>query len=262
MQMVTAFKSAGGSFDTDAQAFFTAAGITDSTQKSAVNQLVLDLKSASIWTKMVAIYPFVGGTSTTHKYNLKDPRDLDAAFRLTFSGTVTQDANGITPNGTTGFADTHYVDSTSGTLDSFHCSYYSRTAAQSGSTAEIGALGGGFRIQLRCRDSLNAAGCGIQNGISSVSSITDGSGLFTASRTVTATANLMIRGSNNAITQSSTGRPTASLYIGAINNGGTAQLFSNKNCAFVSFGQGLTTTEMGNLNTAVVTFQTTLGRNV
>ena len=67
--------------DTDAQAFITATGITDNTQKNSINQLVLDLKSYGVWSKIKAIYPFVGGTATTHKFNLKDPRDLDAAYR-------------------------------------------------------------------------------------------------------------------------------------------------------------------------------------
>ena len=78
-------KAGGVSYDADAQTFFTAASITDTTQKSAVNQLVLDLKSANIWTKFKAIYPFVGGTSTTHKYNLVKPTDSDAAYRLSCS---------------------------------------------------------------------------------------------------------------------------------------------------------------------------------
>jgi len=42
------------SVDPDAQAFITAASITDPTQQSAINQLVLDLKGYSIWTKMKA----------------------------------------------------------------------------------------------------------------------------------------------------------------------------------------------------------------
>lgn len=77
---------AGRGADADALAFITAANITDTTQKSAVTQLVTDLKSANIWTKMKAIYPFVGGTASSHRFNLKDPRDLDVAFRLVFNG--------------------------------------------------------------------------------------------------------------------------------------------------------------------------------
>ena len=64
---VGTFASSGGvvSYDSDAQAFFTASGITDLTQKNAVNQLVLDLKSNSLWTKIKALYPIVGGNANT-----------------------------------------------------------------------------------------------------------------------------------------------------------------------------------------------------
>jgi len=96
--------SGGFLYDADALAFITAASITDNTQKTAVNTLVTDLKTYNIWTKMKALYPFVGGSATSHKYNLKDPRDLDAAFRLVLNGGWTHSATGVTPNGTTGYA--------------------------------------------------------------------------------------------------------------------------------------------------------------
>ena len=70
--------------DTDAQAFVTAAGLTSSTQASAINTLVTSLKSAGIWTKMKAIYPMVGGSAASHKFNLKDPKDLDGSYRISF----------------------------------------------------------------------------------------------------------------------------------------------------------------------------------
>jgi len=94
------------SFDPDAQAFITAANITNSTQQTAINTLVVGLKADNIWTKMSAIYPIVGGTATNHKYNLKDPRDLDVAFRLGFYGGITHSSNGMLFNGTNGWADT------------------------------------------------------------------------------------------------------------------------------------------------------------
>lgn len=98
------------SVDPDAQAFITAAGITDPTQQSAINTLVVDLKSDGLWTKMIAIYPLVGGTASSQKYNLKDPRDLDVAYRLTFYGGWVHDSNGITGNFTNTFADTYIVN--------------------------------------------------------------------------------------------------------------------------------------------------------
>jgi hypothetical protein len=94
--------------DPDAQAFITAAGITNTTQQNAIDNLVVGLKADSLWTTMQALYPFVGGTASSHKYNLKDPRDLDVAYRLAFFGGWTHDANGVTPNGTNAYADTFY----------------------------------------------------------------------------------------------------------------------------------------------------------
>jgi hypothetical protein len=99
---------AASSFDPDAQAFITAAGITDPTQQTAIDNLVIGLKTDGLWTNMQAIYPLVGGTASSHKYNLKDPRDLDAAYRLAFFGGWTHNANGITGNGANTYADTFY----------------------------------------------------------------------------------------------------------------------------------------------------------
>ena len=62
--------SGGVTFDTDAQAFITAASISDSTQQTAINTLVTDLKTYNIWSKMKALYPMVGGSASTHKWNL------------------------------------------------------------------------------------------------------------------------------------------------------------------------------------------------
>jgi len=115
--------------DADAQAFISAAGITDLTQAAAINTLVNDLKTYGIWTKMKAIYPFVGGSATSHKFNLKDPRDLDAAFRLVFNGGWTHASTGAKPNGTTGYAKTFYNPSSN--LTPF-LGYYSITNGNTG----------------------------------------------------------------------------------------------------------------------------------
>ena len=114
------------SFDTDALAFFSAAGITDNTQKLAVDKLVKDLKSYGLWTKMYAIYPFVGGTATTHKFNLKNPVDSDGAYRLVFNGGWVHSSTGILGNGTNTYANTK-VPMNLLPQNSAHLSIYSRT---------------------------------------------------------------------------------------------------------------------------------------
>ncbi len=59
--------------DPDASAFFsrvTAAGGTlTTTEQNAVNTLVLDMKTAGIWTPMKAIYPMVGASAAACAQN-------------------------------------------------------------------------------------------------------------------------------------------------------------------------------------------------
>jgi hypothetical protein len=252
----------GGGLDSDAQAFLTAISNSDPTIESAINQLVLDLKAASIWTKMQGIYPFVGGSATSHKYNLKDPQDTDAAFRLTFSGTVTHNANGITGNGTTGYADTHYNLSTHGTLNSQHISIYSRTGTnETNNDVDIGGRDGTNVVRLDIASFSTAQGFNQASALNTVAN-TSGLGFFVNSRTASTGYRIQIRGTNNNITRTSSAKPSASLYIAALNNNGSATAFSARNFAFASVGTGLTQTEAADFDTAVVTFQTTLGRNV
>jgi hypothetical protein len=95
--------------DTDSAAFITAAGLTNSTHISAVRRLVSALKYEGLWTKLKAVYPFVGGTATSHRFNLKDPRAVAAAFYLDFNGGWTHDSTGALPSGTNGWANTNLV---------------------------------------------------------------------------------------------------------------------------------------------------------
>src|SRR6478736_2350183 len=112
--------------DPDAQAFLSAAGITDPTISSAINTLVVTAKANGWWTKCSAIYPLVGGIASAHKYNLKDPRDLDAAFRIDFNGSWTHSATGILSTG--GYANSFLVPNTHLPFEDTHISAYSRTS--------------------------------------------------------------------------------------------------------------------------------------
>jgi hypothetical protein len=131
---------AGTSYDSDAQAFFTAAGITNTTQKDAVNQLVLDLKAASVWTKLKVIYPFVGGDATKHSYNLKNP----AAFQITWSGGWTHSSTGAAGNGTNAKGETGFNPNTE-----FADNDYAYIGVYVGGTSESGEF-----IPIGCRDGI------------------------------------------------------------------------------------------------------------
>lgn len=78
--------------DADVQAWVTATGISNAGVIAAYNTFVIAWKAAGYWTNTKIIHPYTTDAGTgapalaQMKYNLKDPRDLDAAFRLTASG--------------------------------------------------------------------------------------------------------------------------------------------------------------------------------
>lgn len=258
-----------GGLDPDAQAFLTASGITDSTISSAINTLVTTMKSDGIWTKMKAIYPMVGGTASTHKWNLKDPRDLDAAFRLSFAGGWTHSATGALPNGTNGFADTKIIPTNILTANNWHLSYYSRTNNAIGVDFDLGTGDnqGYYSTSLFLRRSNNT--CGFDSGTASSgkrisASSMDSSGFFVGK--ITASNDRKFLRNNSLLVSSSTPANNElhnySILLAGYNNIGTPQFFGSKECAFLTIGDGLTDTEASNLYTAVQAFQTTLIRQV
>jgi hypothetical protein len=88
--------SIAGSYDSDAQAYITAASVSAGAHSDAVDAFVTGLKSASLWTKMRAYYPLYGTAYSTSKFNLKDTANTDAAGRLTEFGSFTYAADGAT----------------------------------------------------------------------------------------------------------------------------------------------------------------------
>ena len=255
----------------DAQAFVTAANIEDQVQADAINTLVIDLKANNIWNSMSALYPFVGGTATQHKFNLKNPLNTDAAFRLVFNGGWTHSSDGALPNGTNAYADTKLNPLSVLTLYSNHISYYSRTNNNSGVDFDmgVGTNLGYMSNSLFIRRSSNTAGYDSGNVISTnrisfsnANSLGFYNGSITANNSRKYYKNGVSQISNTTIlTQDNS---NANIFIGAYNeyNGSGASYYGTKQCAFASIGAGLTDTDATNFYTAVQTFQTTLGRQV
>jgi hypothetical protein len=250
--------------DADAQAFLNSAEITDLTQANAINTLVTDLKTQGLWTKMKAIYPFVGGTASTHKWNLKDPRDLDAAYRLVFNGGWTHSSNGATPNGTNGYADTKLIPSSVLTTSSAHFSKYNRTNdlvnfKLDGSAVVLSSPETFFQHNY------TGANAVIGNVTSLISyTPTDTRGLFNVTRTATNTIKAFRNTTNlGSNTTSITLLPNRSVFLGArnIDSSGT-DFYNSYQAAFASIGDGLSDSEAAALYTAVQTYQTTLSRQV
>jgi hypothetical protein len=249
--------------DLDALAFINAAGITNLTQKSAINSLVLDLKNNSLWTKCTAIYPMVGGTATTHKFNLKNPADTNAAFRLSFTGGWTHSSTGAKPNGTNAFADTFLIPNTSLQLNNVHLSYYSRTN-QTFTDVLLGAANASYNngLYLLPKNTPNNEYTRMNQSVfTNPTGHANTFGFFNASRLISTEFKSYRNGSLvNTITVNSSGLSTAKIYIGAANI--SPIQYTSCECAFSSIGTGFTAAETTTFYNIVQTYQTTLGRQV
>jgi hypothetical protein len=257
-------------FDPDAQAFITAAVITDSTQQNAVNQLVLDMKTANIWTKMKAVYPFIGGTATSHKWNLKNPLDTDAAFRLVFNGGWTHSANGALPNGTNGYANTYFNISTAFTVaNRASVGGYWRTALPNagsffGVNTPIVPTGTNSRFWITHNGIPNKDHYAGGTALLRDSTVISYSGFSAFSRR-SATDMFAIKKDGTYLTLTTsvlTPFSNENLPLAGRISSGSYSSFSNSQLALAYISDDITQAEMTSLRTAVDTFQTTLGRNV
>ena len=246
--------------DADAQAFITATGISG-TNATATNKLVIDLKAANIWAKMKCIYPFVGTTSASQKYNLKDARDLDAAYRLTFFGGGTFSANGYQLNGTNSYANTFLAPNVMA-LNSIHGSVYLQqdnaiNGAAFGSEVAV-TFANGFYLFPKQTTPFNCS-VRINDNTSQNAIMGNIKGLNLITRTASNKKYKVNTTEIFSVTTASSSSHTDSIHIGKTRNNAS---YYNNIYSFTSFGDGLTDAESLALYNAVQLFNTTLGRQV
>jgi len=241
--------------DADAKAFITNAQLSDDNQKKAIESLVKDLKDSSLWTKLNAIYPFVGGTEASTKLNLKDPRDVDEAFRITYHGSPVIAATGVLFPTKADFGDTHYYDSLM-TYNDNSISYFSRTEnTVSGYDMGCSDYLEPFN-QLTIYHEANGSGYfGLSVWQPKPAST---KGLFMLSATPTKTYYFI----NGVISTSKDGAPinkftNTPFLIGYCAN---ADAVGQRECAFSSIGKGFTEAEAATLSRIVSNYQSKLSR--
>ena len=270
-------KSALASTDRDALAFLEAAQIYNTNQQRAIVNLVRSLKRVGLWSKMKAIYPFVGGTASSHKWNLKDPRDVDAAFRLSFQGGWTHSSTGAKANGTNGYANTYLSANTMG-QNSVHLSVYIRENI-SGFMADIGHVGNSSQnyaasyiftregVALPTTDSFTALGLANQSNalIGIRTAVSTSAGHTIVTRISSTLQSLYKNGLSIGTSTNTSVSPTTNvIYISALNfvASATIEYYSSRQCAFATIGDGLTDNDATNLYNIVDLYQRRLGRNV
>jgi hypothetical protein len=244
-------QSGGTPVDPDAQAFITAAAITDPTQQSAVNQLVVDLKGYGVWTKMKALYPFVGGTSTAHSYNLKNT----AQYQITWYGGVTHDSVGVQFNGTNGYGDTGLTPN--GTLSLNSTLIGSKFASNFTGNFAIGTTTGS---RIEYYRSFSDTYFAVNSSTESYFSLSDTSGIILMNRNSSTNQALYKNGTllSNA-SATSTSLPTTKIFLGCRSTtGNTPSDYSSNKQSLMIISDGVSSPS--GLNTILQTYATALGR--
>lgn len=249
------FRTAG--YDSDAQAYFTAAGITDAGQKDAWNTFVQGRKGfggSGYYSKFYVIHPYLGGDSTKHSYNAINT----ATAQLLYGGGLTHDSNGMTGNGTDGYAVFTFSQATNFSSTNGSMGVYVRSVGgvdpasyiisndsaaylaynASSTIADLGNTAiGGATTETTGFHSINLNGGNIQyydkNGISTDLNIVDNSG------------NTPTFGGSSVLIFN-----FFNIYYAA------------SNICFDYQANSLTSSEMADLISAVQTLQTSLGRQV
>jgi len=233
-----------------AQSFIENAFITDQTQKDAVNWLKDQLVTNNLWDKMYSVYPFVGATAHSHKFNLKDPRDLNEAFILIISD-GSHNSSGFTLGSNRVYTNVNpslvYQNTSSA-----HISAYSPSTPVNFAFSATQTSNQSLRLE---NTSINHwDGFGI-NGRVGIAKITTPAGLILGTRTNENYSAIFRQGIKSGSNSSSNATGTAPTVI--INLYGPGLLIS-----FASIGLGLTDSEAILFSTIIQNYNTMLSRQI
>jgi hypothetical protein len=238
--------------DVDAYNFIDVAGIVDATQQTAINNLVVSLKGAGLWTLLRAAYPLVGGTAYSHKVNLINP----STYPVLWNGGVIHTSLGVVGDGS-GYGNTQFIP-TALPQDSIHIGVY----AQSGATSNGQHIGGIVRYSpiTAWFDGLQWLGGLLYAHINNGNTGGGPSGITQSSRgaiILNRRDSGNVRGYVQGATAGTSGFVSTGVYTNVLIFGRSATTYS-----FAHIGEGLTDAQAISLQNIIQTFQTTLGRSI
>lgn len=248
--------------DVDAQKYIDSAGITNATEKTAICNCVKQLKDSSVWTKLDAIYPYLGSTSVSCKWNLVNPVNSNSAFRLDFFGGWTFSSTGALPNGVNAYANTYWNSVADAGTTNASMGVYLRTNTADGAKIDIGfmrsspvAISGiltRYGNEYYGAINTNGAGGRIAN--------TNTAGFFAVSTLALDNITVHKNGVNTPKIIPSASSGNLNVFIGARNLDGSPVFYSDREHMIDFLGDGLTDAELIKLYNIFTTFKTAVGR--
>jgi hypothetical protein len=265
-QTVTPSRPASGT--TEANTYLAAVtsnggtGLT-STISAATVTLFTSLVSNGLYSKMVVMYPLLGGVANSAKLNAVNLGTYDITWNGGMSFTVT----GATSNGTNGYGDTGFIYSGSNlsyfTNGSFgvYCntSFDGNTRCPMGS-GPYGFFGGTGRVMIYGANNGFNMDYGVSDDYGRVNVPSTPKGLYICSSTGTSLNRVLVNGST-AYSRTPVNKPVNGVSGKMLLFKRDDGFYYNGTESFAFISSQLTPSEEATLSTIINTYQTSLGRN-
>ena len=258
-------------YDADAQSFFTRYAIANGGvelpgyRKEAINNFVVTLKSAGIWSKITEMYIFVGGTAATHALAFKSSsRDITWVGMSAANHT----ALGVDFNGTTQYGNTGMLSNAMGwSNQNLHIGVFvNENGPVNGGVEEVifgqhQANNSCFNLSFFSNTGTSGSARVTQTAAGTAYSMSDTRGFHLGTRTSSTLLKSFVSGALvNTSTVLNAGAFTNSpMLLGAAGTLSTPNRYSDKRIAFATVGAGLTDAEAVTFSQAVQLLQTYLG---
>ena len=251
-----------GGFDADAQSYFTATGLADPAFTVPINQFILDLKAASLWSKFDRLWIFANPNPTAALICIKSLETATAVNAPTFTA-----GQGYTFNGSSQYIDSGFApdDGINYTLNAASYGCFIRAASATGVEVAMGTaegVGGEAILYFGFPDA-NSFYATVNNIDALTITTTHGgrTGLWQMNRSAAGAAQGYKTGASvDTGTTASGVLSTASFFIGArhVSSFGPASFFAGQfSMAFA--GGSFDATEAAAFNTAVAPMKTAIG---
>lgn len=241
-------------------------GYTDTEARDAITDLVAGLITDGVWEKLYCFFPFVGGTSSSHKWNLKNPNNFEQDI-LYFVGSPTHNELGVVMNGSSNAAYININPRQFKTGYEFNFGCYSQGGTSTTNNVDIGYyIGLNSGLHLSIKYNTNVHRCGLFSAQSLSPYTGADTSFFIVNRLGSSFKSR--RNTTNLIsaTTTSDGQPalpnTLPLTLGAAINSGLSgyTLHAARTYSCFWHGTGLTDTEMTDFNTRLQDFNLALNR--
>jgi hypothetical protein len=213
----------------------------------------------------------VGGNAYSHKFNLKNPKDANNAFRVQFFGGWTHGPSGAIGNGSSSWGATFFTASEqyAGPSGAHICIYTDGSTAAFGGY-DVGYQSASFSLIGKFSDNLSYVSIG-QSAFATVSTPGTATGFWFGNKSGVissmwgrAPGATLTRVINTTVTNAAFSAASA-LYgasIGSTIVSNTPSTFGNKQYKWVSFGFNMSDAEIATYESIINAYQTALSRNL